>query len=274
MKAALIAKITAGVLAAGAAAAVAIVLLQPDGGPEAGQPRAWIDDPLNGSSPPPGPVHVVAHAADPAGIAAMEFAVDDAVQETRDVPGSPTFWLANFDWAAEQAGTVVIRVRARSSTGAWGAPAFAIVHIGGRGSTPTLPPTPPPTQAPPTTTPSVTPSQSSAPPTQPPACTQVVAPDPAAPPNRSTVTTVTPVLDWRYGGPCTPGGFEVQVSWSRAFTEIVRSGTTGGSTTQWTVSPALADCTTYYWRVRAVSAGTTGAWSDPYGFDVAVGRCP
>ena len=284
MKAALIAKIAAGTLAAGAAVAVGAVLLWPDGDPVAGQPQAWIDDPLHGSSVPSGTLHVVAHAADPAGLAAVEFAVDDAVQEVQDVPGGPPFWLASFDWAAGQPGTVVLRVRARSTTGTWGLPAFTTVHIGGPTSTPT--PTESPTTPASTPTPSTTPTTTSTPPPPPPPpttqpspithtfCVELVAPDLAAPSHRSVVRTVTPTLQWRYGGTCTPDGFEVQVARNRAMTEIERSGTTVGSTTQWTVGPALADCTTYYWRVRAVTGRIQGPWSDVYAFDVAAGRCP
>lgn len=83
-----------------------------------------------------------------------------------------------------------------------------------------------------------------------------------------------PTLDWRYGGTCTPGGFEVQVARNRAMTQIERTGTVDGSTTQWTVDPPLADCTQYYWRVRAVTGRIQGPSSDVYALDVATGRCP
>ena len=46
---------------------------------------------------------------------------------------------------------------------------------------------------------------------------------------------------------------------------VVRSQT-GLTASQWTVSPALAFGTTYYWRVRAASACTTGAWTVSWNF--------
>jgi hypothetical protein len=257
---ALAAKIAAGGLALGTAVVVGIVLLIPDRGAPAGLPSAWIDDPLHGSTAPLGTIHVTAHAADAAGIATMEFAVDEAVVATQEVPGAPAFWLATFDWQAAEPGSAVIRVRARNVDGHWGIPAFATVHIGER--IPAATPTP---------SPSVTPSAS---PTTPPSCVDLAAPDLVAPAHRAVVRTLTPLLDWRYAGLCTPAGFQVQVSAVRDFTQVDRSGNTGGSTTQWTVSPALADCRTYYWRVRATSGGNPGPWASPISFDVQVGRCP
>jgi hypothetical protein len=271
---ALIAKIAAGTLAVGTAVAVGIVLLLPDGDGPAGPPSAWIDDPLHGSTAPVGPVPVTAHAADEVGIAAMELAVNDAVVATHEVPGTPPFWMATFDWAADAPGTAVLRVRARNVDGQWGMPAFATVHIGGRTPTPTPTPTPSPSpSAPPSSTPPTTKPPTTAPPTSPPACVDLVAPDLAAPEHRAVVNTLTPLLDWRYAGSCTPGGFQVQVSLLRDFTLVDLTGSTGGSTTQWTVSTTLRDCATYYWRVRATTGQASGPWASPYAFDVRV-RCP
>jgi hypothetical protein len=280
----LVAKIAAGALAA-AGAAVAIVVLVSGGDTTAGQPGVWIDDPLHDSSVPIGPVPVMAHAADASGISAMEFAVDDVVLATQDVAGAPAFWLATFEWSADQPGSAVIRVRSRNTSGQWGTPAYATIHIGQTAPRPdpTAPPSTPPatppittpqTTAPHTTPPHTTAPPSTAPPTTTPACLDLVAPDLATPPHRAVVSTVAPALVWRYSGRCTPGGFQIQVSSARDFSAIDRSGNTDGSTTQWTVSPGLPDCQTWYWRVRAYTGRTVGGWSSPYAFDVRVGRCP
>jgi hypothetical protein len=55
--------------------------------------------------------------------------------------------------------------------------------------------------------------------------------------------------------------YEVQVATDAEFTNVIRSAK-GLTDSGWTVSPALAPVTTYYWRVRAVSVcGGASAWS-------------
>jgi hypothetical protein len=66
----------------------------------------------------------------------------------------------------------------------------------------------------------------------------------------------------------------VQVSTLRDFSRVSRTGTTGGGARSWSVTPALADCQTYYWRVRATVGRTIGSWSTTFAFVVREGRCP
>jgi hypothetical protein len=158
--------------------------------------------------------------------------------------------------------------------------AFATVYVGTRTATPppTVSPSPTPTLAPTTSNdppgPQTTAPPPPPPPTTPPACLDLVPPDLATPAHLADVGTLTPTLVWRYSGSCTPGGFQVQISSQRDFSTVDRSVDTGGTTTQWTVTPALSDCRTYYWRVRAYTGRTLGPWSSPFGFEVVLTRCP
>ncbi|MFP2906857.1 endopeptidase, partial [Pyxidicoccus sp. 3LFB2] len=60
--------------------------------------------------------------------------------------------------------------------------------------------------------------------------------------------------------------YEVQVATDAAFTNVVATATTLVAS-NWTVSPALAANTSFFWRVRAKnSCGGTGAWSSTFSF--------
>ncbi|MCE9667141.1 endopeptidase [Myxococcus stipitatus] len=92
-----------------------------------------------------------------------------------------------------------------------------------------------------------------------PACTPPGSTTLTTPTNGATGQELATVLDWAdVTGAST---YEVQVSTSPTFATIAASASSlVGST--WTVSPALAVNTTYYWRARANnSCGGVGAWS-------------
>jgi hypothetical protein len=94
-------------------------------------------------------------------------------------------------------------------------------------------------------------------------CIPVGIPSLLSPANGATGISTTTLLDWSD----VPGAafYEVQVCADSACGTVVRSQT-GLTASQWTVSPALAFGTTYYWRVRAASACTTGAWTVSWNF--------
>jgi hypothetical protein len=284
---ALVAKLGAALGGAGVVAGgVLYVVLGGGGAGPSAAPRSWIDDPLHGSHAAPGAVAVLAHAADPDGIALVELAVNGAVVATQPVAPAAPFASATMTWTATGPGAALLRVRARDAAGEWGAPAHATIYVDG--SSPTSPPTAtaPPTAPPPSTGPPAPPPPTTTrrPPTRPPsttrppsptACTSLVAPGLVSPAHNAVVGSRTPTLRWSYGGRCRPSGFTIQVSTERDFSRVTRTGSTGGATLNWSVTPALTDCQTYYWRVRATATGgTAGAWSTTFGFVVREGRCP
>ncbi|WP_174256976.1 PepSY domain-containing protein [Myxococcus xanthus] len=81
----------------------------------------------------------------------------------------------------------------------------------------------------------------------------------AAPSGGATGVELSAVLDWNdVSGAST---YEVQVATDAAFTNVVASATALTAST-WTVSPALATSSSFYWRVRASnSCGGVGAWT-------------
>jgi hypothetical protein len=279
-----------GALTGGGAVIVAGALyLVLGGGGGAGPavaPRSWIDDPLHGTHTSPGSIAVLAHAADPDGVAALELTVNAAVVATTAVTPATPLAQTVMTWTATTPGTAFLRVRARDTTGAWGAAAQVTIVVDGPGPTPTVGPTatPPPTTSAPTTRPPTTtrpnptrPPRTSRPPSptrSPAPCTSLIAPRLVSPAHNAVVGARTPTLRWSYDGRCPPGGFTVQVSTERDFSSVERTGSVGGGARAWSVTPALTDCRTYYWRVRATIGRTVGAWSGTFGFIVREGRCP
>jgi len=91
------------------------------------------------------------------------------------------------------------------------------------------------------------------------------APTLHSPPNGSEVTTRTPVLSvqngsFSGGGPLT---YDFEVYSDSGLTSLAASanGVAEGTTlTQWQVSPALDDNTTFYWRSRACAGDVCSAW--------------
>jgi hypothetical protein len=101
-------------------------------------------------------------------------------------------------------------------------------------------------------------------------CTAPTVPVLASPSNGATgVDGTSAVLSWNAQGGAT---YDVQVATDSAFTNVVRSTNTGSNT--WTVTPALSSTTTYYWRVRAVKACGTTAYSAGSSFTTAAVCAP
>ncbi|GBC85735.1 hypothetical protein HRbin11_02185 [bacterium HR11] len=94
-------------------------------------------------------------------------------------------------------------------------------------------------------------------------CIPVGTPSLLSPANGLAGVSTTPLLDW--SDIAEAAFYEVQVCADSACGTVVRSQT-GLTASQWAVSPALAFGTTYYWRVRAASACTTGVWTAPWIF--------
>jgi alpha-tubulin suppressor-like RCC1 family protein len=89
-------------------------------------------------------------------------------------------------------------------------------------------------------------------------CTAPPPPSPVAPPDGATGVSLATLLDWSDVAGAT--SYDVQVATDAGFVSIARSAS-GLASSAWTVSPALAAGTTYYWRARGVNSCGAGAWS-------------
>jgi len=98
-------------------------------------------------------------------------------------------------------------------------------------------------------------------------CPLPSAPSLLSPPNGATGVSTTPTLDWSDVTGAT--SYDVQVCSDSGCTNVVRSQT-GLTASQWTVSPALNNGTTYYWRARAVNSCGAGPWSATWSFTTQV----
>lgn len=83
----------------------------------------------------------------------------------------------------------------------------------------------------------------------------------AAPSNNALLTTITPLLDWNNS--TLPAGtvfnkYQCQIATNAAFTSIVEECFKYGIANSSHVTGALADATTYYWRVRSFNTGADG----------------
>ena len=97
-------------------------------------------------------------------------------------------------------------------------------------------------------------------------CLSLAKPKLLSPKNRGTNISTTPTLTWSsVTGAST---YEVQVATDKGFTNIVAS-TTGLTTPQWAVTPALSSGTTYSWRARAVNLCGPGPFSATSSFKTA-----
>jgi Zn-dependent metalloprotease len=96
-------------------------------------------------------------------------------------------------------------------------------------------------------------------------CVTTAAPSPVAPTSGTPGLSVSPTLDWSDAVGAT--GYDVQVATDSGFASIVRSASVPSSS--WVVSPALANATTYFWRVRATSSCPASAWTTGWSFTTA-----
>ena len=98
------------------------------------------------------------------------------------------------------------------------------------------------------------------------------APTLTAPANGATNVASTPTFTW--GAVADASTYSIQVATDAGFSNVVASasGLTGAS---WTSNVALNTSTTYYWRVQAVNACGTGAYSSVFSFTTvaAPGDC-
>lgn len=88
-------------------------------------------------------------------------------------------------------------------------------------------------------------------------CVTLAAPTLTSPTNGATGIGSAPALDWTDA--TSAAGYDVQVSTDSTFATVTRSASTTAST--WTVSPALASGTKYYWRARSKDSCGTSAYS-------------
>jgi hypothetical protein len=117
-------------------------------------PQAWIDTPLDGSSLPLAPIEFVAHGSDPAGIARIEFSINDSLVGGVDEASSGvSLETARQPWTPPAAGTYTLAVRAQNRGGAWSGTISVTFRVGEQASptgapSATATPTPSPTPAP------------------------------------------------------------------------------------------------------------------------------
>lgn len=95
----------------------------------------------------------------------------------------------------------------------------------------------------------------------------VAAPVLLSPPNGSTVTTLTPTLDWN--DVFNSNGYKVNLSNDSFFNTVLIDTTV--TLSNYTVrSGILLQTTNYYWRVRAFNIGGFGPWSVTWRFQTGV----
>jgi len=116
--------------------------------PQAGGPRAWLDQPLDGQTFPLGPIALMAHAADADGLRSVEFMVDGESVGQVTVPAE-RFGEAGLEWLPPGVGTYSLEVVALDAGGGRGTSARVTIIVADAGllayGTPT--PTPAKTDA-------------------------------------------------------------------------------------------------------------------------------
>jgi hypothetical protein len=125
-----------------------------------GNNQAWIDAPLPGSHLPLAEVEIVAHSANPGGIASFEINLNgQLLAKTDPDTGSidPSLVYTRYSWLPAAPGTYLIEVKAFDTNNQPGAPAQVVVEVGEPTATSTPPetPTPTPTCGPLTFTPDI-----------------------------------------------------------------------------------------------------------------------
>jgi trimeric autotransporter adhesin len=94
-------------------------------------------------------------------------------------------------------------------------------------------------------------------------CTVPAAPALASPANGATGVATGPTLDW--GDSAGATSYDVQVATDAAFASVARSASALAAST-WTVTPALGNNTTYFWRARASNSCGSSAWTGGWSF--------
>jgi len=103
-----------------------------------------------------------------------------------------------------------------------------------------------------------------------------VAPNLLFPANGAVITDSWPELVWDYPQDCTPEEYLINLSTTADFSDTSLGDwtTTGSPSTDWLIWPPLDDCTTYYWKVRALNGDTPGPASSTFSFSIDLtGAC-
>ena len=98
-----------------------------------GDPRTWIDAPLDASSLPLAQVEIISHSADPFGVTQMELSVNGKPVRVDPAGGAGSqklFVTTRQLWNPTAAGNYTLLVRAQNTYGVWGDPAQVVVTIG------------------------------------------------------------------------------------------------------------------------------------------------
>ncbi len=93
-------------------------------------------------------------------------------------------------------------------------------------------------------------------------------PTPESPANNAVEVSVAPKLAWKVAA--LADSYEVQLATNIDFTKPLLTLTTRRVDT---TLPALANATTFFWRVRKVHTKGPGPWSAPYSFTTQIGLC-
>ncbi len=244
-----------------------------------GGAHAWFDAPLGTEVVTSVPVAIVAHVAEPTGVAGAEVAVDGEV--LAGVPGTgEALQLVEVEWKPTESGTYFLSISGRGMGGDWGEPGVVVVTVDlgpGEGGpadttttstrpTSTTTTTPRPTSTTTTTTRPTTTSTTTTTTTT--ACALGI-PSPTGPTGSVALNVVT--LTWSYPGCREPEEFELQLSREPGFARIDHTGAAAGDQRSW-VSPPLA-CATWYWRIRTYDFGSYGSWSSTGSFSVSMRGC-
>jgi hypothetical protein len=107
----------------------------------------------------------------------------------------------------------------------------------------------------------------------------IQAPVPVLPVDGAKVTVLKPVLTARNAtrsGPAGPVSYNFQVAETQTFAATVLNAVVAeqATTTSYTATQDLVAAKTYYWRVRAFDATTTGAWSVTQSFKTPDAAAP
>jgi hypothetical protein len=94
-------------------------------------------------------------------------------------------------------------------------------------------------------------------------CATPSVPTVVSPSNGAPGISTTPTLAWNSVSGA--ASYDVQVCTDTGCASVVRSAI-GLVSSQWTVSPALGNGSTYYWRARANNACGAGSWSETWYF--------
>ncbi len=89
------------------------------------------------------------------------------------------------------------------------------------------------------------------------------------PSNGSTIIDLTPLLDWE--DVASAAGYHIEVNTNSGFTGTVIANVDTLTASQYPITEALSDNTTYYWRVKTKSDVVWGDWSSTWSFMVDIG---